>query len=880
MMNRYMRKSLWLAASLALATASTLAMAEIPVNERAVATGGFGQWLLSVLFEADSIGSQPDQAGIIGSVIRPFSLVCMIVIVFVIIAKSLQHVLVVAQAKDVESSPISMTWAPIHLTVAVLLAVPMPSGYSAGQYAAIWIAEQSNLLGNLSSEAAMGESDYTVITETPLPAVRTTVQGIIDSEVCTAVINAVGDYMEQQNGARLSINPRGMSESELLEVAGPPVDTFKDGEGYSRQGVLYELTREGSAGNFVNQPTGLNSVCGSTIVEYDSYFGDYNVGEYNVNNRPDNSEMEAPSGAGGACPGGILCTGVADMLSRTPTKQKISQAFTAAHRSISQEFISLRNSPEIEAATRALTYDLELYFNSMLDPSLQGDYRLTQANEPAEVVSAAKNAVSAIDRLQSNIYSAYGTALDNLRSQSVETGDSHKDAVLRTGWPVLGLYWFQQQSFNSQVLETVNFSAQSRMNVGRLIVLIEQVTGDPEFAARIADRLSAYRRAVNREVMNTRLDANPLSYASDGSLAGNAGSRGPGGSVAASQIGENISTYIQTMVESGEDNHGALIGDGTGWGPSHLFRSMVFPFIVDSLRDDNLVTGLVNTGHNLITFAEVLYGIQLTARTYELWSDPDRKSLVTEAVDLVSNPASWVASKASNWVTSSFLGIMALEFLKDLTPLIMYLFFLGIFLAFYLPAVVMIQWIIGLVQWMIYVVEATVVIPLWAILFASDMGQKAFAPQTAQQGFIHLVSILFYPSLMVIGFTIGIKVLDIVGTFMIDYIMIGFLGMTTNYSFGLVSTMAGVTLVGIIAYQVIIRIFSGMLELNDRAIGWIGNRATFGENNTEQATRSAIVAVMSRGESMAQRSASKPSNTPGSSNGNDGGGMGAPRRRF
>jgi len=209
---------------------------------------------------------------------------------------------------------------------------------------------------------------------------------------------------------------------------------------------------------------------------------------------------------------------------------------------------------------------------------------------------------------------------------------------------------------------------------------------------------------------------------------------------------------------------------------------------------------------------------------------------------------------------NSYMGILIGEFLSDLKPLMIYLFFLGLFLAFYLPAVVMVQWIIGLVQWMIYVIEATVVIPLWAILFASDMGQKAFAPQTAQQGLIHLVSILFYPALMVIGFTIGIKVLDVLGTFIIDYIMIGFLGMTANYSFGIVSTLVGVTLVGVVAYQVIMRIFSGMLELNDRAISWIGNRATFGENSGEQAARSAFVALAGRGESAASQAGNKRKN--------------------
>ena len=848
------RTILWALAS-ALVLYSGLAFAEIPVDERATATGGFGQWLLSSLFESGSVADQPDQAGLIGSVIRPFSLVCMLVIVLIIVVKSIQHILVVAQAKDVESSPVSMTWAPIHLTAAVILAVPLPAGYSVGQYTAIWVAEQSNLLGNLSSELAVGEGEYSVITEVPLPAVRTTVQGIVDSRVCMAVMNAVGNYMATQGGAQINVSPRRLSSAEISRIAGPPVDTFNDGEGYSREGVLYEVIRQGTGGNFVNQPLGLNSVCGLTIVEYDSYYQDYGAVEFNQRERPEGSDIAAPDGSGGSCPGGILCGGIDQGFTRSKDKQLISAAFTSAHQNISEEFLNLKDSPEIVGAVEELTFDIEAYFGALTDPELQDDYRSLQAAEAVRVEEAAARVVDAIDRLQSSIYRAYADALDQLRSQSQTTGDTHKDAVLRTGWPVLGLYWFQQQSYNSQVLKTVNFAAQSRMSVGEVIRLVREVTGDQAFADRIADRLSAYRRAVNRQVLNTRLDSDPLSMSASGSVADSAQSRD--NSINAATMGETVSTYIQTMVESGQDNQGALSSDGTGWGPSHLFRTAVFPFLVAGLRDDNLVTGLVNTGHNLIITAEVMYGAQLLGRTLQKWGESRQdEGVVSKTIGWVINPFGSAMKEGTLWATTSFVGIMVIEFLKDLTPLIAYLFFLGLFLAFYLPAVVMVQWIIGLVQWMIYVIEATVVIPLWAILFASDMGQKAFAPQTAQQGLIHLVSILFYPALMVIGFTIGIKVLDVVGMFLIDYIMIGFLGMTTNYSFGSVSSIAGVTLVGIVAYQVIMRVFSGMLELNDRGMGWIGNRAGFGENNSEQAARSAMVAVISKGESLAGRSAS------------------------
>jgi len=829
---------------------SGFVLADIPVDERAVATGGFGKWLLSVLFEAGSIGDQPENAGIIGSVIRPFSLVCLVVIVLVICTKSVQHILVVAQAKDVESSPVSMTWAPIHLAVAVILAFPLGSGYSVGQYSAIWIAEQSNLLGNLTSEAAIGNSEYSVVTETPMPAVRSTIQGIVDSEVCKVVLNELGNYIKSQGGTQIEVKSRKLNASEINAIAGAPNDTFDDGQGFSREGVVYEVIRGGNLGNFINQPSGINALCGLTIVEHDSFYGDMGAVKFNEEEGGDRQSFTAPDGSGGSCPGGILCPNGGSDPTRSEEKNVVSAAFKSAHNQISDRFLKLGSSPEIQSAVQQLTYDVRNYFSGLTDPDSQTDYLEDQYEEPVRVSKAANDVVNSIEKLQSYIYTQYAGALDQLRSQNSTTGDSHKDSVLRTGWPVLGLYWFQQQSYNSQVLKTTNFTAESRMSIGQLIRLVQSATDDEKFANRIANRLSEYRRSVNRQILNTRLDTNPLTKTASGGISNSAQPRNE--SQQAASIKETTTTYIETMIDSGGSGQGALTTDGTGLGPSMFFRGVVFPWLVAGLREDNLVTGLVNTGHNLIVLAEVMYGLELAARVIKEKATVDREqSFLADGVDFVVNPIGSLSGRLANWFASSYGGILVTEFLSDLKPLIMYLFFLGLFLAFYLPAVVMVQWIIGLVQWMLYVIEATVVIPLWAVLFASDMGQKAFAPQAAQQGLIHLVSILFYPALMVIGFTIGIKVLDVVGTFVIDYIMIGFLGMTANYSFGLLSTVVGVTLVGVVAYQVIMRIFSGMLELNDRAIGWIGNRATFGENNSEQATRSAFVAIAGRGESVA-----------------------------
>jgi len=132
--NRWKRH--WGVGTLFTLSASSV-QATVGLDESAVKTGGFGAWIIDSLFQAGTLTQQPDAPGIIGATIMPLSLIAMLVAITIIVVKSVQHLLVVAQAKDPDQSPVSMTWAPLHMVIAVALIMPLPSGYSMGQYGAI-----------------------------------------------------------------------------------------------------------------------------------------------------------------------------------------------------------------------------------------------------------------------------------------------------------------------------------------------------------------------------------------------------------------------------------------------------------------------------------------------------------------------------------------------------------------------------------------------------------------------------------------------------------------------------------------------------------------------------------------------------------------------
>jgi len=74
----------------------------------------------------------------------------------------------------------------------------------------------------------------------------------------------------------------------------------------------------------------------------------------------------------------------------------------------------------------------------------------------------------------------------------------------------------------------------------------------------------------------------------------------------------------------------------------------------------------------------------------------------------------------------------------------------GFTLAYYLPAIPIIFWVLGIVGWLIMVLEAVVAAPLWAASHVLPEGE-GFAGPPARQGYMLLLALLIRPVLMVIG---------------------------------------------------------------------------------------------------------------------------------
>lgn len=313
---------------------------------------------------------------------------------------------------------------------------------------------------------------------------------------------------------------------------------------------------------------------------------------------------------------------------------------------------------------------------------------------------------------------------------------------------------------------------------------------------------------------------------------------------------------------------GSMDSEGI-WNNAKLFfndytKGVIFPGVVNWMTEGDIVTSLVNTGHNLIAIHEVLYGINVVIRAKNAADEKaatleKKKGIFEKLVDTVGDGALAVATGGISVAAGKVSGaidrllfattfgqifvIIFTDFVKAFTAL----FIVAVFMAFYIPAIILIQWLIGVVTWLIYLVEAIIVIPLWGLLFVSDMGSQALAPQSARQGLVHILSILFYPTLMVIGFVVGLKIVDIASTFFLDFLIIGINNMTEGFTFGLVSLAAALAIIGFASYQLITRIFSLVLEFNQRMMNWIGQYNNYGEQNVESQIRQGFIAFVQHG---------------------------------
>ncbi len=151
------------------------------------------------------------------------------------------------------------------------------------------------------------------------------------------------------------------------------------------------------------------------------------------------------------------------------------------------------------------------------------------------------------------------------------------------------------------------------------------------------------------------------------------------------------------------------------------------------------VVQLAGVGHGMISTGHALAGTVAAAGTAA--ATANAVSGVASGIPIVGGIVNAVATGASAIMSA---GLTTAKFL--LVPL----YVLGATLAYYVPAIPMILWILAVVGWLLMVMQCIIAAPLWAAAHAIPEGE-GLAGAHGRQGYLLFLGVLIRPPLMVVG---------------------------------------------------------------------------------------------------------------------------------
>lgn len=218
-------------------------------------------------------------------------------------------------------------------------------------------------------------------------------------------------------------------------------------------------------------------------------------------------------------------------------------------------------------------------------------------------------------------------------------------------------------------------------------------------------------------------------------------------------------------------------------------------------------------------------------------------------------------------------------FVKSLTDhittwtsvLIVPLLILGVFLAYYLPALPWIAWSLAIVGWVILCIESVVAAPLWAVAHAIPEGE-GIAGQHGRQGYMLFLGILLRPPLMVVGFFFALVLTGIVGKFMAVSYLVFDAGMNAEHP-DLITSIVMIFIFGTTCIVVTHKVFKLITHLPDTVTRWLGQQfQNLGEEQDEQRIRGAVSNATTTATSAVASGLSSAGTRPSFSGGGRGGG--------
>lgn len=183
----------------------------------------------------------------------------------------------------------------------------------------------------------------------------------------------------------------------------------------------------------------------------------------------------------------------------------------------------------------------------------------------------------------------------------------------------------------------------------------------------------------------------------------------------------------------------------------------------------------------------------------------------------VAGSASSIIGTLATIATTTLLGTM-------FSMIFLALASFGAMLAVYLPIAPYVIWIASVGGWLVFLIEAVIAAPLWAVMHAKQEGEGFAGSNT--QGYMLLMSLIMRPALMIFGFIIAVLMVNVLGGFLNATFARAYTQSQSGTWFtGLFIILGSVVVYTTLVVAIVNRSFALIHIVPDRILRWVGGGA-------------------------------------------------------
>lgn len=250
---------------------------------------------------------------------------------------------------------------------------------------------------------------------------------------------------------------------------------------------------------------------------------------------------------------------------------------------------------------------------------------------------------------------------------------------------------------------------------------------------------------------------------------------------------------------------------------------MVLAEVIESFEEEGAILTIPRIGHMFIDASIALWTAGLVLASVDGAQSGFANSAWGWVAGFVSGGSLQAASTAGSRI-AAYIG-------KTLKTLVDGLFFAGILLAYVVPMLPTLYWIIAMVGFILLAVEVLVAAPFWLAAHAWSQ-DEGFSGEMGKQGYFQFLEILFKPALLVLGFIVVFLIMDAAG-FILARIFETYYFSYANSDISLIShtgLITNIVMILIVAalncYLLFYLCSEGYSHLCKNVLTWVGHQTT------------------------------------------------------